>query len=579
MKRGPHISIIWMPPVRGGGRGDGDGRRSTIQGELAMGKRKDREHRDEEGEDLLDMAGRDLAGASKAASGARGSGDAEVVSGLRSLVGVCRQISSIVELKPLLTKIVDEILLLSDTERGFIMLYEGQGNLSFVLGRTSRGDDLGAQEFRISMSTAESVAQTGAPLYAAGPEALRAIRDKKSVADLGLKTIICVALRAPSGIQGVLYADSRSAVRELTTVKTEIVNAFADQAAVAIENAKQYTELRRSKTELERKYMRLFGGMEEEGRLGLIIGRSQGMVELFSDIKRVAPTETTVLIEGETGTGKELVARTVHQMSSRSDGPFIAVNCGAIPEGIMESELFGHKKGAFTGAVQDRPGYFESAHKGTLFLDEISEMSPHVQVKLLRAVQQGEITRVGESNSRSVDVRVLSATNKNLEEEMEKGDFRSDLYYRLNVVNLKLPPLRDRGNDILILAAHFLEKFATGMKRGPRRLTNEAADALLSYQWPGNVRELENTMERATALGPDVEALAIDLLPPKVTGAVGEAESVVGGSYKETLEGYERLFLSKALTRHGGHVAKVADELGVSKQHIYNRMRRLGIQK
>jgi transcriptional regulator with GAF, ATPase, and Fis domain len=531
------------------------------------------------GEDLIRQAGRGLADASRAARRREDQADAGVVGGLRSLVGVCRQISSIVELKPLLAKIVDEILLLSDTERGFIMIYGGDGNLSFGLGRTRVGGDLEAQEFKISMSTAESVADTATPVIAAGPEALRAIRDKKSVADLGLKTIICVPLRAPGGVQGVLYADSRSAVPELTTVKTEIVNAFAEQAAVAIENAKQYDRLRQSKRELQTQYDRLRREMKRGSGLGPIIGRSAGMLELFDKIEKVAGTDAAVLIEGETGTGKELVARTIHEKSPRSGGPFIAVNCGAIPEGIMESELFGHKRGAFTGATQDREGVFEAANKGTLLLDEISEMLPHLQVKLLRALQEGNVTRVGETTPRSVDVRLISATNKNLEEEMGKGTFRSDLYYRLHVVLLRIPPLRERGNDILLLAHDFLDRFADGMGRGPRRITPEAAEALLAYRWAGNVRELENVMEGAAALGPHAEALTLDLLPPKISGMTVGTGTIEGGSYKEMLESYERVLLSKALEEHEGNVAKVAAKLKVSKQHVYNRINRLGISR
>jgi transcriptional regulator with GAF, ATPase, and Fis domain len=531
------------------------------------------------GEDLIRQAARSLAGASKAARLPEDSADAGVVGGLRSLVGVCRQISSIVELRPLLVKIVGEILLLSDTERGFIMLYEGDGSLSFGLGRTRKGGDLEAQEFKISMSTAESVAENAVPIIAAGPEALRAIRDKKSVADLGLKTIICVPLRAPGGVQGVLYADSRSAVPELTTVKTEIVNAFAEQAAVAIENAKQYDRLRESKSELQRQYDRLRREMKRGSGLGPIIGRSAGMLELFDKIEKVASTDAAVLIEGETGTGKELVAKTIHEKSPRGGGPFIAVNCGAIPEGIMESELFGHKRGAFTGATQDREGVFEAANGGTLLLDEISEMLPHLQVKLLRALQEGKITRVGESTTRAVDVRLISATNKNLDEEMAKGTFRSDLYYRLHVVLLRIPPLRERGNDILLLAQYFLDRFADGMGRGPRRVTPESAEALLEYQWAGNVRELENVMEGAAALGPHAEALTLDLLPPNISGMTVGAATIEGGSYKEMLESYERVLLSKALEEHGGNVAKVAAKLKVSKQHVYNRINRLGISR
>ncbi len=531
------------------------------------------------GEDLIREAERGLADAAEAARRPADSADAGVVGGLRSLVGVCRQISSIVELRPLLAKIVDEILLLSDTERGFIMLYEGDGNLSFGLGRTRAGTDLEAQEFKISMSTAASVAETAAPVIAAGPEALRAIRDKKSVVDLGLKTIICVPLRAPGGIQGVLYADSRSAVPELTTVKTEIVNAFAEQAAVAIENAKQYDRLRESKRELERQYDRLRREMKRGSGLGPIIGRSAGMLELFDKIEKVAGTDAAVLIEGETGTGKELVARTIHDKSARRGGPFIAVNCGAIPEGIMESELFGHKRGAFTGAVLDREGVFEAANCGTLLLDEISEMQQHLQVKLLRALQEGKITRVGESTTRSVDVRLISATNRNLEEEMAKGRFRTDLYYRLHVVLLRIPPLRDRGNDILLLAQHFLDSFADGMGRGPRRIAPETAEALLAYRWEGNVRELENLVERMVLLRKSDTLTVADL--PADFGTFDprrEPPRPEGGSHL-TYHDAEKKLILEALDRFGWNKSRAAKYLEIPRHVLLYRIKKYGLNK
>ncbi len=530
-------------------------------------------------EDILGRAGRDLADAAKMAREKAASSDSDVVSGLKSLVRACSQISSISELRPLLVTIMDATLALSRTERGFVMLYEAGGSLSFVLGRTKDEDDLAEQEFRISMSTAAGVAESGEPVYAAGPDAPRAIRDKRSALDLGLKTIICAPLRAPSGIQGVLYADSRSAVRELSPDEIGMMNSFAEQAGAAIERTRQLSDLKRSKKELELECDRLRRAMGGGGDFGPMIGRSKGMLELFERIERVADTDATVLIEGETGTGKELAARTIHEFSSRKKAAFIPVNCGAIPEGLMESQLFGHKKGSFTGATGDQRGFFESADKGTLFLDEISEMPAHLQVKLLRALQDGEIARVGESVARKVDVRVISATNRDLEQEMEKGNFRSDLYYRLNVVPLMLPPLRDRGNDVLVLAQRFLKRFADRAGRGPARLANEVADALLSYSWPGNVRELENLMERVATLGPDADAVTLELLPPSVSGLSAGTGPVEGGSYKDRLESFERAMLADLLTKTGGNVAKAAAELEVSKQHVYNRMKRLGLSR
>jgi transcriptional regulator with PAS, ATPase and Fis domain len=300
---------------------------------------------------------------------------------------------------------------------------------------------------------------------------------------------------------------------------------------------------------------------------------------VFDKIGRVAPTESTVLVQGDTGTGKELVARTLHDLSPRRNGHFEPVVCGAIPEGLVESELFGYMRGAFTGATADKPGRFEKADGGTIFLDEISEIPLHLQVKLLRFLQEGELTRLGSNKSRAIDVRVISATNKKLEEEMEKERFRSDLYYRLKVVTLNVPPLRDRGTDILLLAQHFLDGFVEDMGRGPKRISQEAAQALLSYSWPGNVRQLEHMMEQAAALGSGSDVVTLDLLAPEVAGVAVDAAKVKGGSYREMIDGYEKLIISEALARSGGSVPKAAAALAVSKQHLYNRIKKLEINK
>jgi Nif-specific regulatory protein len=540
-------------------------------------KDKSSKKRGEESRDPLEEAGADLAEAAGAVRESASSQDADVVSGLRSLVGVCRQISSIVDFRPLLTSVLDETLRISGTERGFIMLYEEDGGLTFMLGRTSDGVDLPEHDFRISMTTAEDVAGTGSAVFATGPGALRALQEKRSVRALELNTIVCVPLQTESGVQGVLYADSRSAVRELNDIRIEIVRSFADQAAVAIENARQYNDLRHTKMMLEMECNRLRREQKTKYGLASIIGRSPSMLELFSVMEKVAQTSATVLVEGETGTGKEMVAKTIHFLSVRQDARFVALNCGALVETLLESELFGHKKGSFTGATEDRPGLFETAHGGTLFLDEISEMSPRLQVKLLRALQEGEIIRVGENTPRKVDTRVISASNKDLEEAVEKEEFRADLFYRLNVVTLKLPPLRERGDDILLLAEHFLNEYSKKGGRGPRKLTAEAANTLMGYPWPGNVRELENVIERAVALGADSESLTVDLLPAKVGGAAPDSGSHRGGSYKDQLDAQERQILSRTLADNDWNVARAAASLKVSKQHVYNRMRKLDI--
>lgn len=240
--------------------------------------------------------------------------------------------------------------------------------------------------------------------------------------------------------------------------------------------------------------------LEERYCFGNIIGKSRVMQELYQTIEKIAPSRATVLITGESGTGKELIARSIHYNSMRKDKPFVSINCGAIPETLLESELFGHEKGAFTGAVQRRKGRFELAHEGTLFLDEISEMSPYLQVKLLRVLQEMEFERVGGMETIKVDVRIIAASNKNLKQEIELGRFRSDLFYRLNVVHIEVPPLRKRKEDIPLLVRHFVEKYSSEVGKERVSVSQDAMRCLMEYSWPGNIRELENVIERAIIL-------------------------------------------------------------------------------
>lgn len=254
-----------------------------------------------------------------------------------------------------------------------------------------------------------------------------------------------------------------------------------------------------------------------------IIGQSTTLAEVFKDLGKVAPTDSTVLVTGESGTGKELLVRAIHANSKRADKPFVPINCGAIPKELLESELFGHEKGAFTHAIRSRPGRFELADGGTIFLDEIGEMDLSLQVKILRVLQEKEIERVGGTGTKKVDVRVIAATNRDLEEEVAKGRFREDLYYRLNVIPLHLPPLRERGGDVLLLANHFLEMFCKKKGRAPLTLSPDARRILSAYSWPGNVRELVNFMERMSILT-DGNVITPQDLPAKILDQVGDLE-------------------------------------------------------
>jgi transcriptional regulator with PAS, ATPase and Fis domain len=298
------------------------------------------------------------------------------------------------------------------------------------------------------------------------------------------------------------------------------------------------------------------------------------MRQLVDLARRVAKVDSTVLITGESGAGKERIARLVHEESTRSTGPYIAVNCGAITETLLESELFGHARGAFTGATQDRPGLFEAADGGTLLLDEVGEVSPAMQVKLLRAIQEREVRRVGENRTRSVDVRILAATNRDLAGGVAGGAFRQDLYYRLRVVELRVPALRDRGEDLLPLARALLSSAAQRMKRPVPALSRQAAEQLARFRWPGNVRELENAMERSVALaqGANVE---LEDLPEEVRQATARLE-VASGEVRP-LEQIEKDYILSALALNEGHQTKTAEQLKIGSATLYRKLKSYGL--
>jgi two-component system response regulator PilR (NtrC family) len=306
---------------------------------------------------------------------------------------------------------------------------------------------------------------------------------------------------------------------------------------------------------------------------------------VFEMVRKIAPARTSVLLIGESGTGKELAARAVHELSPRADRPFVAVNCGAIPETLIESELFGHVRGSFTGANTDKQGLFEAAHGGTLLLDEVAELPVAMQVKLLRVLQERKVKPVGGVNEREVDVRIVAATNRDLETEVEKGTFRQDLFYRLNVIQLRLPPLRDRREDIPLLADHFIRKFSAEHGRPVTGIDPDAMSALMGYHFPGNVRELENLMERAVTLAAG-ERVSSDALPTLkgVSASDSTLETPALGSFPQqgvdlerVVEDFERGIIIKALERTGGNRTEAARLLGVTFRSLRYRLSKLGI--
>ncbi len=336
----------------------------------------------------------------------------------------------------------------------------------------------------------------------------------------------------------------------------------------AIEFSEQSTDPRRERT----------ADLGEAITGSALVGRSREMIALYKEIARVAPSRSTVLITGESGTGKELVARAIHDNSPRSERPFVPVNCGALTETLLESELFGHQKGSFTGAVSDKKGLFEEADRGTIFLDEIGETSQALQVKLLRVLQEGEIRRVGGSGPIKVDVRVIGATNRDLEEEVRRGSFREDLFYRLSVVTLRVPPLRERVADIPALAAHFLKRACSTAARDVT-LSEQALRMLTKYPWPGNVRELENTIEHLALYSRDARITADDL-PDKFRESAAEVRTGLADLFDDlpTIDELERRYMLHVLAAVGGNRTRAAETMGVDRRTLYRMAERFGIK-
>jgi DNA-binding NtrC family response regulator len=348
-----------------------------------------------------------------------------------------------------------------------------------------------------------------------------------------------------------------------------------EQVLVAVDRALE-------KSALQRENQALKTALDDRLRLDNVVGTDPRMQAIFKTVKAVADTRTTVLITGESGTGKTLLARALHALSSRKHGPFVEVNCGALPETLLESELFGHQKGSFTGAVRDKIGKFEAAAGGTIFLDEIGTSSPAFQVKLLRVLQDRVIERVGDTRTIPVDVRVVLATNKDLELAVQKGEFREDLYYRIQVVSIEMPPLRQRRADVQALAEHFLRRFAHEHGRPQLQFTDRALAALLSAPWPGNVRQLENVVERAVVLCQgatiDVADLPATLQARPPASEVAPLPSGPPGPLKEALAGPEKRIIEQALAHCGGNREQAAKLLAINRSTLFHKLRKFGIR-
>ena len=413
-----------------------------------------------------------------------------------------------------------------------------------------------------------------------------ALATTESLVGARLRSAVCAPLLYDDAVIGILQVAAVGGAQAFPQKSLDVVALLSYQIGAILENARLFRRVKEMQERLKDENVYLRQKVQSDAGTRLIVGESAPMQRIFKQMDLVAVTDTTVLVLGETGTGKELVAKSIHESSHRKDGLFAAVNCGALAPTLLESELFGHVKGSFTGAVKDKKGLFEIADGGTLFLDEIGEIAPVLQVKLLRALQEGEVQPVGATRPKRVNVRVITATNRDLTKEVERGTFRQDLFYRVNVFPIVLPPLRDRKDDIARLGAHFTAIYAHKMRKRITGFTAEAMERMRLYAWPGNVRELQNEVERAVLLAPDGGPVGIEELSEKlqqdeevemteITGPLGTHS----GSLKEILAEYEEQIIRKALDENGWNRARTAKLLGISRQAFMTKLSKMNIRK
>jgi Nif-specific regulatory protein len=490
-------------------------------------------------------------------------------------------LTSTLELKAILDAIVDGIIRVASCERGFVILRENDGTFAMYTGRSREGipwDENSARE--ISHTVVARVVETHAAFIGLDLSEIDELRKQESILSEHIRSAVCVPLIDQDRMIGVIYADSTFPIPAFSTSDRDVLGAFGAHAAVAITRARAHGEILDRGQELAEQNRQLREELAQQVTMAGMVIRNKGMLDIFSTVERIAGI-SSVLIHGESGTGKELLARAIHNRSPRSGGPFVAFNAAALSPTLVESALFGHRKGAFTGADIDKKGYFEVANGGTLFLDEIGDMSMQIQAKLLRALQEKEIERMGEEGHvRKVDVNVVAATNKNLPRMVEESRFRDDLYFRLKVAQLHVPPLRERREDILPLAEFFLKGFADKRNQPMPALSRDARAFLLRHTWPGNVRELKNMMEWAVAfqdehgvIDDSVLARQLDNSSPADAAPAGESD----GSLRQLVERYEERTVRDALAKNDNNVSATAKALGLSRQMLHEKIKKYGI--
>ena len=484
----------------------------------------------------------------------------EVAKTYQRILQVSRNLLAHVESESLLNELLDGALEITDAAQAFIVL-KADDERHVVAARDARGAALDNAEDLLSDSVLRKVFDSGKALMVKDASADAEFSASVSVVRLSLTSIICVPLVADGRLLGALHIGNGNRVGLFTERHLEVMQIFAAQASLILSSARTISRLRRDNSSLREAL--------ETQRSSNIVGSCNALTEVLRKVDRVARTDVSILIRGETGTGKELIAREIHVRSERQAGPFVAINCGAIPAELLESELFGHVQGAFTGAHSAKVGRFQQAHRGTLFLDEIGEMPLALQVKLLRALQEKAVTRVGATSPEKVDFRVVAATHRHLEEAIAAGAFREDLYYRLNVVTLTLPPLRERDGDILLLARHFVDRYVQEYATGPKAMSNAALKALQRATWPGNIRQLENHIRKAVLLG---ESDVIDVKDLDLA----ESELRQPMTLAEAREAWQRRYILEALELNDGNRTATARELGVDPRTVFRFLEKEG---
>ena len=479
------------------------------------------------------------------------------------LAEFARQLASEPGVDTALTRLLDALIEVVRADKGFVLVVN-EGTPQVLKARNFQRENVADAVERLSDTIVQRVLETRQPLRIEDAVHDSQFNASESVVNLKLASVMCLPLVIRSELVGAIYLGNDKLANLFTDSELEVATSFCSTAVLLVELGRQLNELRADKKALLERL--------DEHAYGDIIGACDAMRDIFRKIDKVAGTDISVLVTGATGTGKELIAREIHRRSPRKNGPFVAINCGAIPENLLESELFGHAKGAFTGAVASRPGRFQSAHGGTLFLDEIGEMPAALQVKLLRALQERTVTRVGENKAEPVDIRVVAATNKDLDEEMKASRFREDLYYRINVVHLHLPPLHERGEDSVTLAKWILGRAARELGSKVKGFSPQALVAIKRFRWPGNIRQLENRIKKAVVLAerPLISPDDLELRPEQLEPILPLAEA---------RDEWQKRYINEVLERNGGNRTKTAKDLGVDPRTIFRHLERMEAEK